>query len=333
MFSKINTKWLAGIFLALLLLAIIVLVRNNSKSGVNRNRTFTSQLTDFDTAKISTMMVYPKTSSEPIQFNKEGGRWEISIDGKKYNADEGMLKGMISNLHTLNAIRIAGKGKDQWTKYEVTDSLATRVQLMTDKKKVADVYLGKFSYKQPKNSSPYMQQQGMMTSYVRIEGDKNVYAVEGIIGMTFNRRPGDFRNKILVKSQKERWNRLTFMMQEETYSLTKQGDNWMVGGLMADSAAVARYLSSIAWLSNSDFIDYHKDNSSPSHTLSIEGENMSASIKILAFVADTVNQYAITSSMNEGTYFSGGKSGLFDKIFVSKEHFFPEETEKTEEEK
>jgi len=130
-----------------------------------------------------------------------------------------------------------------------------------------------------------------------------------------------------VKSQKERWNRLTFMRQEETFSLTKQGENWTVGGLMADSATVAKYLSAIAWLSNSDFIDYNGDTSTPSHTVSIEGENMSAPIKIFAFVADTANQYAITSSMNENTYFSGNKSGLFDKIFVSKEHFFPEETE------
>ena len=176
-----------------------------------------------------------------------------------------------------------------------------------------------------------MQQQGTMTSFVRIEGDKNVYAAEGIIGMTFNRRPDDFRNKMLVKSQKERWNRLTFMRQEETFSLTKQGENWTIGGLMADSTIVARYLSAMAWLSNSDFIDYEGDTSSPSHTLSIEGENMSAPIKIFAFIADTANKYAITSSMNEGTYFSGSKSGLFDKIFVSKEYFFPEETKNTRE--
>jgi len=243
MFSKINTKWLAGIFLALLLLAVIILIRNNSKSGVNRNRTFTSQLTDFDTSNISIMMVYPKAGGEPIQFDKEANNWKISIGGKKYNADGGMLEGMILNLQTLHAIRIAAKGKDQWTKYEVTDSLATRVQLMTNKKKVADIYIGKFSYKQPKNPNPYIQQQGTMTSFVRIEGDKNVYAIEGIIGMAFNRRPGDFRNKMLVKSQKERWNRLTFMRQEETFSLTKQGENWTVGGLMADSATVAKYLS------------------------------------------------------------------------------------------
>ncbi|MBA7619086.1 hypothetical protein ES703_26418 [subsurface metagenome] len=326
MFSRMNIKWLAGIFLTLLLLAVIVVIKNNSQSAINRNRSFNSQLTDFDTSKVTRLIIYPKSGNDLVELKKESEHWKIVVDGKDYNADHSAIKGMMTSLISLTATRIAAKDKDQWDTYEVSDSAATRVHVIADKKTVADVYLGKFSYQQPKNPNPYMQQQGKMTSYVRIAGDNNVYAVDGIIAMSFSRQTNDFRNRTLIRSNKEDWNRLTFHGPVEAFNLFKQGENWMIDGLVADSASVARYLSSLAWLSSSDFIDQSdKLGSDPSYTLSIEGENMVAPVKVFAFGTDTSNKYAIVSSLNKDTYFSGSKSGLFDKIFVGKDHFFPTE--------
>jgi hypothetical protein len=103
----------------------------------------------------------------------------------------------------------------------------------------------------------------------------------------------------------------------------------MVDGFLADSTAVDKYLSSIAWLSNSDFIDEAVlEKTEPDYILSIEGNNMPVAIKIKAFKTDTVNMYGITSSINEGTYFSGKQSGLMNKIFIAKEQLFKKEETK-----
>ena len=327
MFNKLNTKVLIGIFAVLLLLALFALLRNKSQSSVSRNRTFTSELTDFDSSTVDKLILYPKNRSESIELRKVNDSWFVKTKDTKYSADPGAIKGMLENLFDLRATRIAANDKSQWGKYEVTDSAATRVIAYNGKKVLADVYIGKFSYQQPKNPNPYMQQQGKMTSYVRIGNDKVVYAVDGFLSMTFNRQADDFRNRSIVNSSKDQWTKLSFSGPAKTYNLTRQGTRWMMEGLETDSATTDKFLSSLARLYSSDFIEPStRISDNPAYTLAIEGENMAVPIKVYAFEADTANKFAISSSLNEGSYFSGSKSGLFDKAFPSKESFFINET-------
>jgi hypothetical protein len=322
MFNKIKIKWLIITFSALLILAVAALISNNSKSTISRNRTFKSELTDFDTTKITQICIYPKLKNETIILSKSGDDWKVMVEDKEYNADPNTIKGMIHTLLNLRATRLAANDRAQWAEYELTDSAASRVQLLAGKNTVVDVYLGKFSYQQPKNVNPYdYRQQGKMTSYVRLAGHKEVYAVDGFIAMSFNRKADDFRNRTIVRSEKETWNRLSFTGPDHTFDLVKQGNQWTIGGLLADSASVAKYVGSLAWLSNSAFVEENVMLSDkPLYTLSIEGENMASPIKISAFPADTLNKYAISSTLNEGAYFSGSSNGLFEKIFVGKEN-------------
>jgi hypothetical protein len=324
MFKKIDIKWLAIVFVVLLALVVLVTLID-TKSTINQNRTFNSQLTDFDTVSVSSISIYPKSKNEQIQLIKVDKDWKIAIGNKKYTADENAVKNMLYSLITLKATRVAAKDKKAWGEFEVTDSAATHVQLMTNKKIVADIYIGKFTYKQPENANPYMQQRGTMTSYVRVAGKNEVYAVEGILGMSFNREANSFRNQTLIMAAKENLTKLNFSMPGGSYNLIKQNNKWMVNGLLADSASVDSYLSSISRLNNSNFIDEPiLGSTSPDYTLTIEGDNIPQPIKIKAFKADTANVFALTSSLNEGSYFSAKASGLMEKIFVDKTIFLQE---------
>jgi len=329
MFNRINFRWLIAIFLLLLLVSIVVIILNRSEGATSRNRTFVSELTRIDTATVTYISITPRSGNESIELIKKDQVWKVKVDDKNYNADPSAVKGMLVSLSSLRATRIAARNKDQWAKYEVTDSAATHVIANAGKKTVADIYLGKFSYQQPKNANPYMyQQQGKMTSYVRLTGDKQVYAVDGMIAISFNRNAEDFRNRTLIKSNKENWNRLVFSLPDNSYSMIKQDNKWMVDGMLADSAAVKSYLSSLAWLNSSNFIeDRILATDIPAYSLSIEGENILTPIKIRAYPADSLNRYVITSSLNEGSYFSGSKNGLFDKIFKEKNSFLVTQAE------
>ena len=326
MFNKINTKILVGIFAVLLVFALLAILRNKSQSAASRNRTFKSELTDFDSANVNRIDIFPKNNPEPVNLEKSENNWLVKIGNEAYNADPATVKGMLGTLFDLRATRIAANNKSMWGKFEVTDSAASRVQLFAGKKMVAEVYIGKFSYQQPKNPNPYMQQQGKMTTYVRMGGDKNVYAVEGFLSMSFNRQPNDFRNRNLIKSSNNQWTRLNFAGPAESYNLTKVGTRWLIDGLETDSATTVKYLNSLARLYSSDFTESSLVKSDvPVYTLTIEGENMASPIKVYAFDADTANLYAVSSSLNKGSYFSGKKSGLFEKIFLPKDHFFAKE--------
>lgn len=330
MFNKLNAKLLFGIFAILLILVAVAVLRNKSQSAASRNRTFKSELTDFDSSAVDKLVLYPKSNTKAIELSKKDGSWYVNIEDVKYNADPGAIKGMLASLVDLRATRIAANDKSQWEKYEVTDSTATRVEVYSGKKVVSDIYIGKFSYQQPRNQNPnpYMQQQGKMTSYVRLGNKKDVYAVDGFLSMTFNRQPNDFRNKSIVKSNKAQWTRLNFSGPMQMFNLTKQGTSWMIEGLETDSTITAKYMSALANLYSSDFIESAQLRSDkPTYTVTIEGENIAVPIKVFAFEADTTNKYAISSSTNEGSFFSGNKSGLFEKVFPGKESFFNTEAE------
>lgn len=66
---------------------------------------------------------------------------------------------------------------------------------------------------------------------------------------------------------------------------------------------------------------------SPSHTLTLEGNNFSP-IEINAYpVADTHIQYVLVSNRNPEAFFNGKKSGLFSRVMVGQDAFLPDPAE------
>ncbi len=320
MFNELSLKWLIGIFVVLLIMVFFI-VLHDSKGSITRNHSFKNKLADIDSAKVTSLVIYPKSNKQQIVLSKEGKIWKVSENDKKFNADESAIKNILGTLSSLTATRLASRNKSDWKEYEVTDSASTKVWVMAGKKLVADFYIGKFTYQQLKNAGQYGR--GSFTSYMRISGDDAVYALNGILSMTFNVKASDLRNRIVIRSDKKSWDKLSFKKPDGSFNLVKQNEKWLVDGILADSVAVAKYINAIEWLSNSNYIDHPiMEKSEPDYTLSIEGINIQSPIIIKAYKADTANGFAITSSLNEGNYFSGKQSDLLNKIFVDKNSFF-----------
>lgn len=323
MFKKVNIKWLMGLFVALLALVVILLL-NDSKKG---SRSFKSDLTDLDTSKVTQIIITPKSKQEEVILKREDTYWKIKVDDKWYNADKRQVKNMLASLSDLKAKRLAANEKSRWKDFEVTDSLATRVEVLGGKKTLVDIYLGKFSFQQIPSRNPYQRPQNSMTTYVRLSGEKEVYSVDGMLSMSFNRAASDFRDNTIVNVNKNNLEKITLTSSSETINMVKEENNWLVDGLVADSTAAAKYINSLTRLSNSNFIDEGMIvEQQPAYSLKLEGEDIQT-ITIQAFEADTANGYAIESSLNPGSYFSSKKSGLFDKIFIKREKLFGEKEE------
>ncbi|MBN1119361.1 MAG: DUF4340 domain-containing protein [Bacteroidales bacterium] len=319
MFNKINIKYLAISFFVLLALVVIVTPEKNN----TKNRSFKSEIVEFDTSNATLIAIYPKGRDDLVSLEKKDGKWFVSDAQGSYNADNNQVKNMLATLAGLKAKRMAARGKDQWAKYELTDSLATRVQVLGGKKELADVYIGKFSYQQPPQSAnPYMQrQQGIMTSFVRLKGEKDVFAVDGFLSMNFNRQVSDLRDRTLAHFSKDKLSRLSCITPAGNFDLIKQDSIWTLGGIIADSASVASYISGLSYLNSNNFIaEKNKPLNQPSHILTIEAADLSQALKLYGYYTDSTN-IAVSSSVNPGTFFDGTKSELFNKIFKSKESF------------
>ncbi|MBN1416013.1 MAG: DUF4340 domain-containing protein [Bacteroidales bacterium] len=322
MYKKLDIKKLSFLFIFLLLLVTLVFLIDQKKG----KKTFRTDLFDADTAEITAIIIYPRSDPDkPLTLIRDKSDWVLKSGEKQFSADGGMIREMLRNLNDLKALRIAATDKAKWQEYEVSDSLSTKVQVKKGKKTVSTLYIGRFSYQMPKNTNPYdyYGRQAKISTYVRTGEEESVYVVEGFLSMTFNRSVNDFRNKVIIHSNQNDWNRLTFSYPaDSSFTLIKDKGSWSVDGIVIDSAQVYGYLNSIAYVSSEDFVDDQKPVSNrPDYSLKIEGDNMIKPILISAFAADTTLGCLISSSMNEGVYFNGKKSGIPEKIFISKRSF------------
>lgn len=310
-------KFKSGVLIIILaVLMIIYLIVRYSGSD---DRTFRDKILTFDANSITQILIAdPKNNEGPVDLAKSGNQWMVNIGDKEYLADTNSIKNILSNLSNLQTKRYAGKNKDAWIKYDVTDTLATLVTLKDSKKTVAEILIGKFAYNMPKDQQQQIQsrqQRADMTTYVRLLDENDVYATEGFLKMSLSSDVDVYRNRNLVNINPGDVTRITVTEPEGRNVFENQNGKWMQNGIPADSIMMAEYTTSLANLNGSKFVDHETMQSTLSHSLLIEGNNFNP-VEIQAYPsADTNITYIISSSVNPGSFFNGKEGSLFDKIW------------------
>jgi len=315
MFRKISFRVLLYILGALVLMTIITQISER----VNGDSSFRSEIASFDTARATGIIISdPKAGNKSIELTRtSSGGWKMISGGREYRTDDEYIKSLLWELTGMKTERIAATQKDKWKEFEVTDSLALRITVRGKSKVLADLMVGKFSFQPP--SSPY-DQQGKMTSYLRVHDEKEVYAVNGFIRMNLSPDINRFRDKTVVRSDAGKMTKLTFHYPADSAFIMEKQDNvWKINGIKADSASTARYLAGLANLSGNDFTDNEPVTGPTVYKLTLESTS-SLPVEIIAYAGDSVNGHIITSSLNPGVYFTG-KSGLTGDIFKGKFSF------------
>lgn len=302
----------------LIILAVLVIAYLLVRYAGSNDRTFKDKVLSFDSSAITEIIIDdPKNQQDPVDLIKTGDKWGVKVSGREYTADTNVIKNMLRQLSDMPTKRFAGKGSDAWAKYEVADTSGTLVTIKSSGKTMAEILVGKFSYNMPKDQQqmPNRQQRGEMTSYVRLKGEKDVYAVDGYLKMTFGSKIDSYRYKSLASVKPEDITRLTVTEPGNRKVFENPGGNWLMNGMPADSASTVKFRNTVARLSGTKFTDQEAGPSGASHTLLIEGNNFQP-VEILAYpVADTNVNYIVTSSTNPGSFFNGKEGGLFRKIW------------------
>jgi hypothetical protein len=322
MYKKKTILKLAGVFIFLLALVVVVLLVDQKKG----KKTFRTDLFEADTAEVTAITIRTRAEpDQPITLEKRKSGWHLKSGDRQFSAEPDRVQEVLRTLDDLHATRVAATDKARWKEFEVDDSSATKIVVKKDKKTLSTLYLGKFSYQMPKNANPYdyYNRQPKISTYVRVGDEKFVYVAEGFLSMLFNRNINEYRNQAIIRSNKADWTRLTFTYPADTsFVLAKEKGIWSADGIVVDSSGAAEYLGSIESVSCANFVDDQKPLSGkPDFSLTIEGDNRVSPIVISAFAADSMHGYLIRSSENEGVYFSANQSGLMNRIFVSRKKF------------
>jgi hypothetical protein len=268
-------------------------------------RTFREELVDVSPDEVTSLEISPKVEgNKVIKLLKENDSWFVESGDKRYRADPSLPSAMINELNSMKPESVVATGDERRVQYEVTDSLGTRVKLFSGNNLLADLIIGKFSFSQPQK----------MTSYIRLEGDKVIYGVDGMLGMSFNRNVDSFRDKTVIKSNSSDWSRLVYKYPaDSSFTLEKAAEGWTVNGQPADSASVAEYFNAIRNLSDSRFAE-NKTGMSVTHSLLIEGNNDMEKVEINGYYQED-GVFMVESSQNRGNIFESTE--LAEKIFIS----------------
>ncbi len=323
MYKKFSIKTLSIVFSVLLALVILTEIVNKAK-GTNTLRDVLFSINE----EVNTLKIYPRMlNGKEILLEKSGNSWLVKYEGKSYNADSTQINNLINQFTKLKPLRYAGKTNEQQKKYELTDSLCSKVILLDrNGKELAALRVGRFSFLQNRRmrqQNPYMQQpQGTMITYVRLENEKDIFAVEGFLSMSVNQEANNFRNRKLLSLNRKKIKEIHFEYPaDSSFVLAENNGVWQINGSPADSASVAGYLYDISNVTGTNFSKESMVNAT--HRLKISTSD-NKTYEIDAAFADN-SKVLLTSTQNKGTVFEEKISDNFKKLFKSKTDFLKKE--------
>src|SRR3990167_3491681 len=200
MLKKISLTQLGIIFVILLGSVFIIEyfftgTKSSTLQGVEIN---------FDPATVTEMRMYPRSEKgqQEIRVIKENNEWKLILPkdkNKKVAADAEKINNAFGELKKISAEQLVSDDESQWNEYQVTDTNGTRVELMENSKKVLDIIIGKFSFKNQREFS----------TYFRMKSDKRVFITPAFLDMTFNREVNTWRNGKVINSESDNWKKVS----------------------------------------------------------------------------------------------------------------------------
>jgi hypothetical protein len=316
-FDNKKSLYILGILIVLLGLTILI--------KLPRERaTIKEKLVELDTALVNKIIIYPRVNEgTSFEFVRKNGSWILQNDKLTAAPEKDAVRNMLIEVQDIKPKSLEATNKAQWKDFNLTDTMAIRVNFLDKREKsLADLMIGKFTYNQGRN--PYGDPYGngiQGISYVRLNGDKKVYGVEGFLSLTFSGKFNDYRDKSFIKLSKEDAVKINFSYpSDSSFVLTRIDSVWFAGNSPADSLAVADYLNSLSYLNGQEFADNFKPANDPQYEISVEGNNL-LNISVKCYKTDTENEYILSSSLNPDVFFTSRKDGIFQKIFKPERHF------------
>ena len=301
-----NNKILIVIFAALL--GIFALTKIFSGKGEG---TFKPEIIQVDSSKVTKIVLHAKADSlAEVVLKKEDGGWTATKGPLTVKAADEAVGQFISGLALVKTNFIAAKSKDKWAAFEVGDDKASHVTVYGGDKVMADFYVGKFSVN---------QQARQITSYFRLAGSDNVYAVEGMGGMMLGQGFNAYRDKKVLDLDIHAIESLQYE-GDQNYTVARSGDKWLLNGSEPlDSSKVFNFLANLRQMSGENFADGFNENGSGEKlikSLTISGSNMPAPVVVRAW-QDTALQmpFVVQSSQFPNSYFASDSTRLFKRIF------------------
>lgn len=305
MLKKLNNKVLLIVFVILLVVVVSMKISEN-KDGA---RNFRSNLVKIDTSKVNKLELISK-AKDTIVLTKENTIWNVKSNNQKNIADQSAVYDILNSLTSTEIKRCVAINSKTWKKYQVTDSLGTRLKVYNNSNLLADIMVGKFSYKRFGRSFK-------ISTNARLYNEKKVYTIDDNLSMSAKKNYNALRNHTLLSVNKNNITKVSITNTDDKFTLTKNGTHWMIDGQAADSAKTQKVFEKWHNITARNFSKTASINNKIIYSMVINLSN-GKTIKIDAYQNN--DKYLIKSSQNQGSIFNESKF-VFDKILVTKKDF------------
>lgn len=288
----------------LIILVVLIGVFAISKFTGNKGRSknYRTELISADTSKVNKILI-SETGQKTI-LTRSGDQWMVDTEFGPKKAMSGTIRNMISNLNGIKPSRIASRAESKWKDFQV-DSTGTRVQLFNGSESLGDIMLGRFG----------VEGQRSFYTYVRLSGENDTYRSNDFMKMSISTKSEDFRNANILRLEKDSLNTISFNYPDSAIVLAKNDEKWFKDITEADSAATAKYISGLRFVTSKNFTN--QENLGTPDLNVTYGFTSSPEIQLSAFKME--EGWVIQSSENAEEIWID--KAQFEKIFVSSSQF------------
>jgi len=210
------------------------------------------------------------------------------------------VESTFKELEGIKTSQVAARSADKWAEYKVDDQ-GTNVEVYEGANKVLDIILGKFDIDpqslQQQGGQFGGQSQPKFTSYVRLQGENEVFAVKGFYESINSQTSDNYRDKAMFKANRADIAKINFNYTDTAYQLMLSTDTtWVID--------VANIVVESKDGKSTTFNAYALPAAAPA-----EGEEKK----------EPTPEYVVSSDALTNSYFEG--SSVFSRLFVGKGNF------------
>lgn len=295
---KLTTK---NLLIVLVVLGVAFAASQLTKRS-GKTKALRSELVSIDTAQVSKIEISSLQGEVVLSDSPEG--WKVQLeDGSQKETKEGSVTALIASLQGIKPGRLAAKSPDKWKDYQV-DSTGTQVKVYEKDELSTDIIIGRFG----------MEGQQRFYSFVRLNGDNEVYAAPNFMGMSIGKDAASFRDNTVFRFKKDSLTSIKFDYPDSSFSLNKN-EKWFLGDNIADSTSVAKYLNSLNFVSSKNFYDGVLSEN-PLQTVTFSYSNR-PELVLNAYQVDS--SLVLASSENKNELFKD--QSVIEKIYKGKSYF------------
>ncbi len=313
MWTKTNKTLLIILVITTLALIIDITTSRSHKDS------FRQQLIEADTSQIGKIVFYPKgDETGKITILRDNDAWAVQTGNKKYPADKDKVRSMIETLTNLRPTQVVANNHKQWAEYGVADTNSLNIIVYNTKgKQIAHLYVGKIKTEQAQMQYAYPGQNQSYYTYVRLDGDKNVYLVPQLLALTFINDPNAYRDQTIINIQQFDIQSITINDSQGSFTIKRDGNTWIINDQIADSLQMMYYLRDISHIQGWQFApESIVAGLKTLKTLTLDlASGKQIQVKGMGDTAITV----IWSSQNPQTYFKA--AALPSRLFKTKDYF------------